>query len=1020
LGVFIIQQFRRFFCFVFCFSEGEKLISRCPQRVHKQILQMAKPLKTQHSKWRLGPLLLLAAITVMFLAPPMVSTLSAEPRAKRITIVNGARPEFLQGTLLIATTDSDSEDRSSSMKRDASDIVVFVFADKREYDVAATLLGGAHFPVGRSDMMVAWLGCRPLQILQAFGIKRTGEIIETSASLSSSSVDDSHFCHEDDAIPSSTAALLASNSGEFLLAAAGKLLRWGADEEGLFAHDAKVVVLQPSDAVLCSGHSHAARALFSKLDSCNKRDCVKLVSLGKGNTSFAVGALRYFVDSGAAMLRWWQRAHPPPRRRQHYRMNSNGTGGAALDLSAFTKGGYGSQLDLTDVELFSPFFFIGTLHGIAKFSELVQDVLVESPIAPGYAHEVVIASAVRNMRDHQWLRKSNKWLNLKPFTVTTLSPLEFPVGTQATCLKERACRGAVRKPPAAADAVADTNPIAFIRPHVCGKQQPLQAPRISVPCRSGMYDDFYLLHKAIVDPQNSSSKAASRTLRAGEAPRAVAQPMEVLPLEIVQSEALARRWVEFGKDAVEAAAREKRASALLSSQNQIRNLPGPSGSPPGEQHDAEASECPGRALNAVLGMCGSYEPSVVSAFVRTFVKFHKRGCTRLLLFVDEELLAAYQSAYGSEEDVELVSTLPFSASLKLKDCGTVVYRTELLAAWLDSEHEHYNSPLNDAPAGPAAGGAVVDAAPQATAAAGGGTTTQSSQPPPPPFRYVMVVDTRDSFFQTDPFEPVADVVRGSSSVPPDSPTTHSPPSAVYLIAERFDQSSIDLYNPIVYEFNERLAGGSCGQPAVHWSFRLQLAPIPPPPPPPGKSSKRRRQAPAAAGASSTSKGAWAPVEPLPVVCLGMLFGTYHAMRDLLHLLAQSMIARIEGEPQMCGVPIDQGMLNCLVYGGLAHAKYAHDVVLLNPYTQPYTHSFRSNEEIVFGAAAKTSENYKFIQTCPRVPRRFARGPGQSSSLQKRRARPFAVVHQADRHSELYFYATEVLTQDNDVQAVEKK
>lgn len=929
---------------------------------------------TSNNKWRVGPLLLLAILTAVFLAPPFIATLSAEPRVQRIVIANGARPEFLKSTLLDIVGEMPITG--------GADMVLFVFADKREYDVAAVQLGSPRLPLGICDIMVAWLGCRPLQILRTFGVKKTGEIIDTSLS----SVPNP--CREDDAIPSSTAALLASNSGEFLLAAAGKLLHWGADDEGLFAHDAKVVVMQPSDAVLCRGHARAGAAQFESLSTCN-RDCLRLVSLGKSNASHLVNTLPYVVDSGAAMVRWWRREHPPARR-QHQRLvrafNANDSS-PLLDLTALAKPGYGAQIDWRNIELFSPIFFLGTLHAVAKFSDLVQVALVESPIPPGYPHEIVIASVVQSLRDRQWLRDSNRWLNIKPFTVNVLPPLEFPVGSRETCWKERACRSR---------AIKDDSPIAFIRPFACPKQRPQQAPWLTVPCRSGMYDDFYLLHRGIVNPVNATTQRNGSQFEA-----AVIQPMEALPVSLIPSSALTRRWKELSNDAVAAstlrrcrAGNARLGASLVIAEQQPANV--------------EASECSRRSLNAVLGVCGSFEPSVVSGFVRSFVKFHKRGCTKLLLFVDEELLPSYQAAYGTLEDIEVLSTRPLMSSLKLKDCGVAVFRTELLARWMDSNSEVEERDRT------AATGEAVGQSPQGTA-----TPQPSGQrTTPPPYRYVMMVDTRDTFFQSDPFKHVEGLSQKSSSAKVASPSR----SVVFVVAERFDAASLDLYNPIVFDFHERLAGASCGLAAVQWSYRLRVAPIPTPSSVDRAAHKGGTNKVDADGRArgAVGSGEWAAVEPLPIVCLGLMFGTYDAVRDLLHLLAESLVARIVDDPQLCGVNIDQGMLNCLLYGGLAHANYAHDVVLLNPYTLPYTHGFRSYDEIAFGKDAVSSSGYKYLQSCQKTPRRSGRydRPTESSPLAQHHH--FAVVHQADRMPETYFYATEVLTQSEEEHSTSKQ
>jgi hypothetical protein len=328
--------------------------------------------------------------------------------------------------------------------------------------------------------------------------------------------------------------------------------------------------------------------------------------------------------------------------------------------------------------------------------------------------------------------------------------------------------------------------------------------------------------------------------------------------------------------------------------------------------------------------------------VRSFIKFHRRGCTVLVLFVDEGVVAAFHATYGDEHDVQIVSTTPFLPNLKLRDCGAAIFRKELLARWLDDQQRLAHGVA--------------------------------------PFRFVMMADTRDVFFQTDPFDPMetlSPAVRNALDTSKDA-------SALFLVAERFDAASVDLYNPIVYGFQERFGGGSCGNRSLHWAFGLQVSPL-----------------------LKKSYAGWdshgGAVEPLPVVCSGMYLGTFWAMRDMLFVLSESLVSRVDGDPEACNAsPLDQGMFNCLLYGGFQHSKFPHDVVLLNPATQPYTHMFRSDEDIRFGDDASSSDDFSFVRTCPNTPRRWAEGTAAPPS------RPYAAVHQADRHGELYFYASEVL------------
>ncbi|CUE73589.1 transmembrane protein, putative, partial [Bodo saltans] len=143
---------------------------------------MVGPRTIMMKKWRpwfsfIVVIAIIAIVNVVLLRSALVDKPHLQAKQTFIAVVNGARPEHgLGSTLRLMTVRGNDQQRSA-------DFIVVVFADKREYDTAASQLGGAHFP--RCDIMVAWLGCRPLQILQAFGIRKTGEIIETFASTTS-------------------------------------------------------------------------------------------------------------------------------------------------------------------------------------------------------------------------------------------------------------------------------------------------------------------------------------------------------------------------------------------------------------------------------------------------------------------------------------------------------------------------------------------------------------------------------------------------------------------------------------------------------------------------------------------------------------------------------------------------------------------------------------------------------------------------------------------------------------------
>jgi hypothetical protein len=252
------------------------------------------------------------------------------------------------------------------------------------------------------------------------------------------------------------------------------------------------------------------------------------------------------------------------------------------------------------------------------------------------------------------------------------------------------------------------------------------------------------------------------------------------------------------------------------------------------------SSCLYGKRQAVLGMCGRYTPSVVRLFLSTFRRSRDPRCTTLYVFVKDPA-AWEQEAFGG---VRVVDQRGYEPRLKTNLCPAPEMRSELMLQWL-MQH--------------------------------GGAEEIGS---------VMVVDTRDLFFQRDPFagygEAVEALPRGEAALV--FPVEGYPLQFADWMARRsFTTNSGWLSDTYGTRFVKRLAAASL--PCSNDSF--------------------------------------------PVINSGMYFGTVEAMLQLLFMLAELVHASGECRP-------DQPILMGLVAGLARTAGLNASMVLLNPFDSLYT------------------------------------------------------------------------------------
>jgi hypothetical protein len=553
----------------------------------------------------------------------------------------------------------------------------------------------------------------------------------------------------------------------------------------------------------------------------------------------------------------------------------------------------------------SPYIFGGTKKSLMALAASTNELRVRYPTPPGFAMEMVLAAALNEVREG----RSSVQLKMR-----LISERDVLMLTPTSCTVIQQCanhRSQTSSPP----------PILLNTRH-CMWSKPLQPPPVVRPsCHSRWFDDYYLLHE-------SNGNDAAR----------------MIPSALVAPSLLEAAWGAMRSDAASKAGGATAATVQ----------------PPIEE--PHLRRCVGRGRSAVLGMCLGYPPGMVAAFVNTFAKFHTRSCTQLYLFVEDQQRAAYNATFGGEPDVVIVAIDALRSTLRLRSCGVVHWRKELLHEWLllkerSEEDAHW-------------------------------------------LRYVMVVDTRDAHFQADPFEPLRTMVpevRGRLDAVKRSSPRAAGAGVLYLLPERFEAGSASFLDSVMFVLRDRSVE-TCGDGAYQWGLQQPLRPLLP--------AVMDR-----AEAESQLRGAY-PLEALPYLSTALYFGDYAAMKATLKLMTDSMGACASGSSP-CGTSNDQGMLHCLGMGGFDSVKFAHDVVMLNPDTHPYTHMFRYSSFIQFyepGAQASPGHlGNAFVYPCAESQRSRSFNKGRVTVNESDQVAPYAVVHESEYEPEYHFYIAESLS-----------
>jgi hypothetical protein len=323
------------------------------------------------------------------------------------------------------------------------------------------------------------------------------------------------------------------------------------------------------------------------------------------------------------------------------------------------------------------------------------------------------------------------------------------------------------------------------------------------------------------------------------------------------------------------------------------------------------SECGGAAqLHVVVTVAADYHAEKVKWLLRTYDRHHAtehegggRGggsCSVMVLLITRHY-KEYRQAIEGRRGIYLfrlhhyLSTVP-KGTLKLFQCPMVLARIELLRYVLQHEILPKWNP-----------------------------------------HYVLVVDARDTFFQSNPFDALSRLEADARSQGHLLPT-HT--DFVVLPAMSYGWGHMELRVPQRYLINREWSTSlfpdalfdAMRSVRLHWEDPA----VPSVPP-------TRPQVPA----FNLSTG----YQAFPALCGGMYFGTARAMLDFFDLFVKTAIAA----PDRCRAN-DQGLLLGLVPFGIAVAQFPHPVLILDPMRSQFTNEPDYGMSVRSDAAAAVTLN----------------------------------------------------------------
>ena len=294
-----------------------------------------------------------------------------------------------------------------------------------------------------------------------------------------------------------------------------------------------------------------------------------------------------------------------------------------------------------------------------------------------------------------------------------------------------------------------------------------------------------------------------------------------------------------------------------------------------------AAGCRGGRRNAVLTIASGYSMKKIEHLVATFLRFSNAACTVFVIF------ATNRSVYADvleqyPQRVMMVNMSAYLPTMGGKDCGPGEHRAEAWYRWI------------------------------------------SQDPAAAEFGHFFMIDSRDVYFQRDPFDALFAM--------PEYATVLQPAGEfVGDVPEEFLFGSEDTVFPF---FHHIVAGW------VNSSFNKTVYDI---------------LQPLTIGGVS---------EGLPLINSGMMFGTAAAVRDFLEILSGTVMSILP----WCIA--DQLILTLLYAGVFQVCGFPHKVVLLNPESTPFRNLPRGQASLRFNGrfvVNSLNETYAIVHQMDRYP-----------------------------------------------------
>lgn len=289
----------------------------------------------------------------------------------------------------------------------------------------------------------------------------------------------------------------------------------------------------------------------------------------------------------------------------------------------------------------------------------------------------------------------------------------------------------------------------------------------------------------------------------------------------------------------------------------------------------------GHRRNVIVTVATGYHAEKVKWLLRTFNRHRRRGCDVLVLIVSR-YSGEYEPVVGKHKGIYLLKLRKFlptipDGTLRLAACPMVLQRIELLKVVMEREIVPKWDP-----------------------------------------QFVIMVDARDTFLQGNPFEALS---RLETEARDEGHLLNNHKEFLAMPAMQYNWGSMELRVPQRFLINRQWAASLFPDSLFDAMRTARLHWVEP---------ERRRSGQPAQGPAAAFNMSSAFVS-FPALCGGMYLGTPRALADFFDLFTATAAA----SSKPCEAN-DQGLLLGLVPFGVAVAKFAHPILLLDPLQSLFT------------------------------------------------------------------------------------